>query len=184
MKRIISLILVLSMMLSLCACGGGGSSAILKSDDDPVEIYLSVMDFEGEGAEAYIESLRETNPDKEYKYYNEEYYILVVTEGERKKTLEEYKDLSKVLSDAFSVEYPGLISEVELSDDMNALTFHLNSEVLEENAFAAYAILILGAVYLDNVQGYNLIDPENRNPRLICVNENGEVIMDSNELGN
>ena len=189
MKRIVAAIMVLVMLFGMCACGkandgaaGAGDLLNFKSDDDPVDIYRLVMDFEDAGAEAYIAGLKEENPDKEYRYYNEEYYIETITEGERKAALEEMKDADAFFAEVFESEYPGMFIKAELSRDMNELTFHFNRAAYESNMFAGFAVLIIGAAYMDSVCAYNLVDLEDRAPHFVCVDENGEVLMDSNNM--
>lgn len=205
MKRIIAAIMAVVMLFSLCACGGtstetnaesstnGTTPATedksvleeilnIKSDEDPVDIYHAIMDFEEIGAEAYIENLRAENPENEYRYYNEHYYIQTITEGERKAILEQMKDPDVFFAQVFETDYPGLYIKAELSRDMDELTLHLNREAYESNFFASFMVLISGAAYLDSVQAYDLVSPENRGSRLLCVDENGEVLMDSEEM--
>lgn len=208
MKRIIAAIMAAVMLFSLCACGNSnagtnteagsnangdvpatteGKSALeeilnIKSDEDPVDIYHAIMDFEEIGAEAYLERLKAENPENAYRYYNEKYYIQTITEGERKAVLEQMKDPSVFFADAFEADYPGLFIKAELNRGMDELTMHLNRAAFESNFFTSFAVLIIGAAYLDSVQAYNLVTPENRGSRLVCVDENGAVLMDSDEM--
>jgi len=193
------------MLFSLCACGGTSTETNaasstnsttpatedksvleeilnIKSDEDPVDIYLAIMDFEEIGAEAYLENLKAENPENEYRYYNEHYYIQTITEGERKAILEQMKDPDVFFTELFETDYPGMFIKAELNKGMDELTLHLNREAYESNFFASFVILIGGAAYLDSVQAYDLVSPENRGSRLICVDENGEVLMDSEEM--
>ncbi len=203
MKRAISILLVVAMLLSLCACGSTSTNSSttnndtaaptedkniieeifdIKSDDDPVDIYHSIMDFEGIGAEAYLENLKQENPENQYRYYNEQYYIQTITEGERKAVLEQVTDVDAFFSEAFATDYPGMFIKAELNKNMNELTLHLNRDVYDSNLFAGFAILIVGGAYVDSLQAYNLVSPEKRDGRLVCVDENGEILIDSDSL--
>ena len=203
MKRAISILLVVTMLLSLCACGSTSTNSSttnsdtaapteekniieeifdIKSDDDPVDIYHSIMDFEGIGAEAYLENLKQENPDNQYRYYNEQYYIQTITEGERKAVLEHVTDVDTFFAEAFATDYPGMFIKAELNKNMNELTLHLNRDAYDSNLFAGFAILIIGGAYVDSLQAYNLVSPEKRDGRLVCVDENGEVLIDSDSL--
>ena len=144
MKRIIAFILAITMMTSLCACGNPSEPAStnpaseevettekkniveeildIKSDDDPVDIYHSIMDFEGIGAEAYIENLKAENPENQYRYYNEKYYIQTITEGERKAVLEQAKNVDTFFTEVFATDYPGMFIKAELNRNMDELT--------------------------------------------------------------
>lgn len=204
MKRIIAVIITLAILFSLCACGSSepndDTSATsntpattenkslledilsIKSDDDPVDIYLSIMDFEEIGAEAYIAKLKEENPDNTYRYYNEKYYVQTITEGERKAVLEQVTDVDAFFTEAFSTDYPDLFIKAELSKGMDELTLHFNRDAYESNLFVGFTTLIVGAAYLDSLQAYSLVSPEKRNSHLICVDESGDVLIDSDGL--
>lgn len=198
MKRMVALVLAMAMLLSLCACGQSDAPAkdtaavaevqsmteeiLDMTSDDPVDIYHLIMDFEDKGAEAYIAGLQEENPDKEYRYYNEEYYIETITEGERKEALEQMMDADAFFAEAFESEYPGLFIKAELNHDLDKLTFHFNRAAYEENMFVGFAVLVIGAAYMDSLGAYNLVPPEDREPHFVCVDENGEVLMDSDNL--
>lgn len=204
MKRILAFILAITMLISLCACGNTSAPAAtnpgdeaveatekkniveeildIKSDDDPVDIYHSIMDFEGIGAEAYIENLKVENPENQYRYYNEKYYIQTITEGERKAVLEQVKDVDAFFTEVFATDYPGMFIKAELNRNMDELTLHLNKDVYESNLFAGFTILIVGAAYIDSIQAYNLVSPEKRAGHFACVDENGEVLIDSDAL--
>ena len=205
MKRIVALLMAIAMLLSICACGGSESQTNpdagitgvtesltptadknlledflnIKSDDDPVDIYLSIMDFEGIGAEAYIAQMQEENPDGQYRYYNEEYYIETITEGERKELLARLKDVDTFFDETFAADNPGLFIKAELNKDMDELVLHFNKDAYESDPFMGFSVLIMGAAYLDAIQGYNLVSPENRDLRLLCVDENGETLIDT-----
>lgn len=154
----------------------------VKSDDDPVDIYHSIMDFEGVGAEAYIAQQQEQNPDNQYRYYNEKYYIETITEGERKAVLEKVSDPDAFFQEALGAEYPGLLIKAELNRSMDTLTFHLNREVYDANPFMGFSMLIVGAAFCDSIQAYNLVPPEERNARFVCLDENGDTLIDSDEM--
>lgn len=151
----------------------------IASDDDPVEIYHAVLDFEGVGAEAYLTKLREENPEKQYRYFNEEYFIETITEGERKAILEQIKNADAYFTEAFVADYPGMFIKAEVDRNLDALTLHFNRKIYEENPFTGFAILISGSIYMNSLDAYNLVPPEDREIRIVCVDENGEILMDS-----
>ena len=208
MKKVIAWIAVLVMLFSLCACGAKADAEPTKdngaaagktptatkdgldlgealgfvSDDDPVEIYMPIMDFADAGAETYIADLQAENPDKEYRYYDENYYIEIVTEGERKEMLEELKDAKKFFADAFEDEYEGLIIGAELNAGMNKLTLQLNRSVYEATPLSGLVILFGGGMYVQYVQAFAQVPMEEREARLVCIDENGEIILDSAEM--
>ena len=204
MKRIIAVILIVAMLFSLCSCGGSSTESNvtneilvategknlveefldIRSDDDPVDIYFSFMDFEGIGAEAYIANLKEENPENQYRYYNEKYYIQTITEGERKSILEQAKDANTFFTEAFATDYSGMFIKADLNKDMDELTLHFNREAYESNVFASFAVLIIGAAYMDSLSAYNLVSPENREIHFVCVDETGEVLLDSDSFEN
>ena len=200
MKRIIAVFLVLVMLFGMCACGNTKAptdSAAETSenqtfaeefpaadfDNKPVDIYRAVLDFEGVGAEAYVANLKAENPEKEYRYYNEDYYIETITEAERKATLEEMKNVDTFFAGAFAEEYPGLFIKAELNKNLDELTLHFNREAYESNMFVGFAVLVVGAAYMDTLAAYNLVAPEDRAPHFVCVDENGEILLDSDALG-
>lgn len=199
MSRIIAAILVVSMLFSMCACGNSSTPADnaleateeknlveeifdIKSDDDPVDIYHAIMDFEGIGAEAYLAELKEENPGKQYRYYNEKYYVETITEGERKAVLEQVKDVNAFFTEVFAADYPGMFVKAELNRNMDDLTLHFNRDAYESNMFAGFTVLIIGAAYMESLNAYNLVPPEKRESHFVCVDENGEVLLDSDDL--
>lgn len=202
MKKIIAIILIAVMLFSLCACGSSSAETTvaneapttsegknlveeildIKSDDDQVDIYHSIMDFEDVGAEAYIANLKEENPENQYRYYNEKYYIQTITEGERKAVLEQVKDVDAFFTEVFATDYPGMFIKAELNKNMDELTLHFNREAYDSNPFAGFTVLIIGSAYMDSIQAYNLVSPEKRESHFVCVDENGEVLIDSDNL--
>lgn len=205
MKKAITFIMIFAMLLSLFACGNSDTNIDntysettaptesnnfideilnIKSDDDPVNIYRSIIDFNDISADDYLENLRQENPDNQYQYYNEQYYIQTITEGERKAVLEQLTDVDTFFSEAFAADYPGMFIKAELNTDMNELTLHLNSSVYESSLATDFAILIFSTVYLDSLQAYNLVSPEERDGRLICVDEDGNILINSDSSEN
>lgn len=199
MNRIIAAIMAIVMLFSMCACGNPNAPANdapatterknlveeilnIQSDDDPVDIYHAIMDFEGIGAEAYLANLKEENPEKQYRYYNEKYYIETITEGERKAVLEQAKDANAFFDEVFATDYPGMFVKAELNRNMDELTLHFNREAYESSLFAGFAVLIIGAAYMDSLNAYNLVSPEKRESHFVCVDENREVLLDSDSL--
>lgn len=153
-----------------------------KSDDDPVEIYHAILDFTGIGAEAYLADLRANNPEKQYRYYNEEYFIETITEGERKAILEQLKDADQYFTESFAADYPGMFIKAELDRNEELLTLHFIRAGYESNMFTGFTALISGSIYMNSLDAYKLIPPEEREIHIICVDENGGILMDSNDM--
>lgn len=199
MKRIIAATTVFIMLFNLCACGNtvhsqgaapteGASIADeipdVQSEDVPVDIYLSIADFDNIGAEAYLEKLKQEHPDNQYRYYNEQYYIQTITEGARKAFLEYFTDADAIFTEAFEANYPGMFIKAELNSSMNEVTLHLSRDIYDSDLFAGFTVLLVGVAYLDSLQAYNLVPPESRDARLVCVDETGAILIDSDKLEN
>ena len=193
MKKTIAWILLLAMMMSLCACGAtkeketatkdGQAQTPAEETEDltvPVELYMAVMDFSGDGAEAYVESLQEEDSDIQVKYYNEEYYIQTVTEGERRETLAKYMDVDTVAEELFA-EYPGVFVDAELSEDLKQITFIVNKDAyMNGDGMVGFAALLGGAVMISQIQSYSMMPLEEREANsIVIMDENNEVIYDS-----
>lgn len=206
MKKLIALILALTMLGSLCACSSGESSGsstkndsektdstkggssffddesqeeIIINQNAPVDIYQRVYDVSGAGTEAYLENLQKENPEGKFTYYNEEFYIQTITEKERAEMLEKLNDISGLSATMFE-DFPGVYIGAEINDDLNQLTYQVNAEAYQ-NSMAGLAIVFGGAITLDQIQAYNLLPLDKRVGTIRVIDENGTVIFDTAE---
>ena len=193
MKKVIALVLALTLLGSLCACSSGGSSNsggtkpgaenkipgtdIVVNPNAPVDIYLRVYDFSGEGAKTYVENLQKENPDAKYQYYDEEFYMQTITEKERSEMLEKLDDVNAFSATLFE-DYPGVYIGAEVNDDLTQITYQVNEQAYT-NSMVGFVILLGGAVTLDQIQAYNLVTPDQREGVIRVINENGTLIYDS-----
>ena len=175
LKRLFIPLLSVLLAVLLCACGQTRGS-------ETVDIYLPVQDTEGIGAQAYVQDLQDENPDMRYTYYNDEYYILTITETERQAMADyltgDENPFAGVI--AASEEYGAVFTDVEISADGSSVVFTVDREqYLLDSVGAAYYAWVLGDTYGQRLQAYELIPLDERGVSVRCVDETGDVLMQS-----
>ena len=175
-RRFVTLLSVLIAVL-LCACG-----QTRPADDGTVDIYLPVQDTEGVGAQAYVQALQEENPDMRYTYYNDGYYIQTVTESERQAMVDYLTGSENPFAAviAASEQYGDVFIDAEVSGDGAAVVFTVDRDAyMLDSVGAAYYAWYLGSAYGERLQAYELVPLDERGVSVSCVDENGDVLMQS-----
>lgn len=155
--------------------------------DKDVDIVLSAVITGEETIGQYVENLQAENPDKIYSIYDEKHYVQTIKESERKEFLNKVdEELEKSFYDIFnSEETKDAFENVEYDVLLENITFYVNKDVFKENEFVStFSAVITSSVFADVVQAYNLIEPDDRNCKILIVDKETEEILYSSEENN
>ena len=159
-----------------------------KIFDKDVDIVFSAVITGEETIEKYVENLQVENPEKIYSIYDENHYVQTIKESERKEFLNTVdEELEKSFYDIFnSEETKDVFENVEYDVLLENITFYANKDAFKENEFVStFSAVITSSVFADVVQAYNLIEPNDRNCKILIVDkETEEVLYNSEENSN
>lgn len=139
-----------------------------------VEVILYAYSFDNSGIDAYIAKLKESNPDKNYSVYNDEYYSTTITERERLEFLEGLTDKT-VVEEALSTlktdeTYGGAILDIKYNDSFENFEVYVDKSKYESNKLVcAFGSALVLQALSDTYQAYNFIMPEDRNTEIKII---------------
>ena len=186
-------VLILATMLVLSSCGSESTSTSQSTEkpkeisieqssvpastnekdstdeylNKEIDIILYAYIWDDSGIDSYVESLKESNPDGNYSVYNDEYYSMTITEGERLEFLEGFFD-GAALEEVFSTlkndeTYGGTILDIKYDDSFQNLEVYVDKEKYDANKFVySFGIGLILQSLSDTYQAYNLIMPADR----------------------
>ncbi len=146
-----------------------------------VDIILQAYMFDNNGIDAYVEQLKADNPNKKFSVYNDEYYIMTITEEERLEQLKNIhnNNINELFSDLITDEqYSGAFIDFKYDDSLQNFEIYVNKEIYEKNIFICSlgSALIINTIS-DSYQAYNLIQPEDRITNIVIIdNQTKEII--------
>lgn len=155
--------------------------------DKDVDIIFSAFITGEETIGEYVEKLQIENPDETYSIYDENHYVQTIKESERKEFLKKIdEELEKSFYDIFnSEETKDVFENVEYDVLVENITFYADKESYKENEFVSmFSVVITSNVFADVVQAYNLIEPDDRNCKILIVDKETEEILYSSEENN
>lgn len=155
----------------------------LEDESEEVEVILYAF-LVNQTIDEYIQHLEEENPDAQYSVYNDEYYVSVIRESDRKDFLKKCEDesfLTEEFKALFSDEsYGGAFVDIEYDDQLQHFSLYVDKEKYEENKFACGfgAGLTITAIS-DRYQAYHLTMPEDRITEVKIIDDaTKEVLSD------
>lgn len=176
MKKWIPVIMVFLLISALAV----PVFAEAEAEDDLVDIYIPIVDYSGNGALAYVDSLQKDDPDGVYKYFSEDYYIQTITEAERQEQLEKIFPISEKLMEVYK-KVPGLnvVRKIETNEAGNEITLTIKkADYKKLNVSEQYTLMMCASSYGKLAEAYTLMPLEERNVRFSIVDENGNKLYE------
>lgn len=183
MKKVLSLMLALMLVLSLAACGG--ESAKAPAETEAPEVYDVIMnlppELAGEFTQADLDQGIEEGAFYAARFNDDGSLTFEVSKRQQRILLDSLGEgmLEGLQGMVGSAEYPN-ITNVEVNEDFTHFTITTKSQELDEDEALSYLVVcIVGAEYnyVAGIEDFNIIAD--------FVNEDtGEIIMtlDSDDL--
>ena len=213
MKKIIVTMLIGCMTLSCVACGTSTPTPSTEAQvetkqeepttepqaeepqteeqanlDEKVTIYLPFFSAEYDDINDFVTAQNQEDPDGEYEVYNDEYYSMVITEGERQEFLTltaDEKELNATFDEFLTSEdYGGAFTSYEYDEPFQHFKFYVNGEKYTENAITCNMNSMFTCMLLSqSVQAYQLVKPEDVVFEMQIIDETtGEVYYNTSDM--
>lgn len=154
--------------------------------DYEVEIIQTMISLNTNiGIEEYIESLKQSNNERNYTVYDDTHYSYTIMESERieyLKNLIDNKELETAFNEIFTAEeYKGAFLSMDYNNNFTEVNFYIDKQKYDSiGKFSNVMPILTSSLVSDTVQAYNLIPIEERGCIVkIIDNETKEVVYDS-----
>lgn len=138
-------------------------------EDKEVEIIHSYMDTSMTIAE-YVDDLNKENKDKNYYVYDDGHYAEKIKESVRQEILNDLEPKEFLLQ--MNGEYPNVFTNMTFDNNTKDVSIYVNNDLYQEADFGVgFYALIIGALYSDEYQAYELILPNDRTGNVYIIDE-------------